>query len=309
MVNINGKNTGIQEFSGYLFAHIMRNDYGHLYYSISSDGLHWELLNQGKPVLGNEYYGHPDICRGHDGRFYMLGGGDPGISIWNSDDLISWSKPGDYDPDVPDACGFRPGKKHHGAPKCFYDKTMEQYLVTWHSPSEMPDSKDPERVWRSMRTFYVTSKDMSHFSEPERLFNFDFATIDVIVRREDRRYFAFLKDERWADYSCTTGKSIRVSVSENLTGPYSYPAASISPNWREAPTLIPSIDGNLWYLYYEEYPGMSYGCSTARKLAGPWHNLQWNRYELPQGIRHGSMIPITQEEYNSVVDAYSKNHP
>ena len=201
----NGDKAMNQQYSGYLFAHVMKQDYGRLHYSISSDGLNWKLLNSGKRILGDEYYGHPDICRGHDGRFYMLGGGNPDITIWVSEDLISWAKLRDYDPDVPNVYGFKGDKKHHGAPKCFYDGKSKRYLITWHSPYEKPVASDPEQVWRSMRTFYVTSDDLSEFTEPERLFDFDFATIDVIIRREGDSYYTFLKDERWADLSCVTG--------------------------------------------------------------------------------------------------------
>jgi len=294
------------KYAGYLFAHVMKHDYGRLYYSISRDGLHWKLLNDGKRILDDEYYGHPDICRGHDGRFYLLGGGNPEISIWGSENLVSWSKLRDYDPDVPNACGLKPNKKHHGAPKCFYDIATGQYLISWHNPFSKPSPSEPEKVWRSMRTFYTISKDMVHFSKPKRLFDFDFATIDVIIRRERNKYYAFLKDERWADFSCLTGKSIRMSGSENLVGPYSKPLSSITPNWREAPTLIPKLDGTGWYLYYEEYPGISYGCSTAKTLTGPWYNLYWKEYEIPEGVRHGGMIGITEEEYHVLIDAYGK---
>ena len=32
----------------YLFAHMMQGDYWRLYYSVSLDGLHWDILNGGK---------------------------------------------------------------------------------------------------------------------------------------------------------------------------------------------------------------------------------------------------------------------
>ena len=46
-------------------------------------------------------------------------------------------------------------------------------------------------------------------------------------------------------------------------------------------------------LYYEQYPGVSYGCSTAPSIDGPWHDLYWQQYDVPADARHGSMIPIT----------------
>jgi hypothetical protein len=50
--------------AGYLFAHMTSADYGHLYYSISQDGLHWSALHGGQRILNDDYLGHPEICRG-----------------------------------------------------------------------------------------------------------------------------------------------------------------------------------------------------------------------------------------------------
>ena len=79
----------------YLFAHMTHSDYGRLYYSVSLDGLHWIALNQGKRVFNN-YRGHPDIVKGHDGRYYLAGNRNdsaPDINIWVSDDLVQWTSP------------------------------------------------------------------------------------------------------------------------------------------------------------------------------------------------------------------------
>jgi len=35
--------------------------------------------------------------------------------------------------------------------------------------------------------------------------------------------------------------------------------------------LIPAPNGEIWYLYYEQYPGVTYGRSVAEKLSGPWY--------------------------------------
>ena len=43
----------IPEVEAYLFAHMKHGDYGRLYYSVSRDGLHWEMLHGGKRVSGS----------------------------------------------------------------------------------------------------------------------------------------------------------------------------------------------------------------------------------------------------------------
>ena len=292
--------------AAYLFAHMMKHDYGRLYYSVSRDGLHWKLLGGGKRVLGEEYRGHPDICRGHDGRYYLLGNHskNPEISIWVSDDLVKWSKLGDFFPDVFKTPDFQPALRYHGAPKIFFDEPSARYLITWHTTCEKPDRDLPEKFWSGMRTLYVLSKDLVRFSDPQRLFPFDMATIDVIVRREGGRYHAILKDERYPAFDWPTGKTIRTSASPHLLGPYSEPSPPLTANFREAPTLIPKPDGSGWYLYYEQYPGVSYGCSTAPALEGPWYDLYWRDYEIPEGVRHGSMMPISEAQYDAIMAAY-----
>jgi hypothetical protein len=285
-----------------------KSDYGRLYYSVSLDGLHWRLLNDAKRIVGEEYRGHPDICQGHDGRYYMLGNRsrNPEINIWVSDGLVSWSKLREFRPDIWKTPDFKPALRYHGAPKIYYDKASAQYLITWHSTFEKPIKEEPEKFWSGMRTLYVTSKDLVSFSDPKRLFAFEMATIDVIVRREAGRYYAIIKDELYPSFDWPTGKTIRISSSPNLLGPYSKPSQRITPNFREAPTLIRKLDDSGWYLYYEQYPGVSYGLSTAETLRGPWYDVYCMKYRVPKGARHGCMIAITQKQYEAIVAAYGK---
>ena len=295
----------------YLFAHMMRGDYWRLYYSLSRDGLSWRLLNGGKRVF-DEYRGHADITKGHDGRYYLVGNradSAPDINFWVSEDLISWSKYGDYRPDLKKVPDYPRALPRIGAPKIFFDQATSQYLLTWHTPHEMGATNLPEPYWASQRTLYSTSKDLKTFSSPPRkLFHWNLATIDVIVRRVGKRYHAIVKDERYPTLDWVTGKTIRISSAPSLLGPYCEPAPPISPNFREAPTLIPSPDGKVWYLYYEQYPGVSYGLSVAADLNGPWYQISgytffsdWDKYALPPKVRHGCMIPISRSEYDALV--------
>jgi len=301
----------------YLFAHMMHRDYGRLYYSVSRDGLHWEALNGGKRVFDN-YRGHADICKGPDGRYYLVGNRNdsaPDINFWVSDDLIQWTHFSDVTPNLKKTPGYSQALQRIGAPKLFYDTESAQFVLTWHTPHEHGTPEDPERYWASQRTLYLTSKDLKTFSDsPKRLFPWDMATIDVIIRKQGDRYFAFIKDERYPTLDWPTGKTIRISSSASLFGPYSDPSPPVSPNFREAPTLIPSPNGKAWYLYYEQYPGVSYGLSVAADLKGPWYQISgytffktWDKYSLPPKVRHGCMITISAAEYDALVEAFGKD--
>jgi hypothetical protein len=299
----------------YLFAHMTKARYGVLYYSVSLDGFHWRAINGGKPV-SEAYHGHASIARGPDKRYYLVGNksdDDPDIRFWVSDDLIRWKAFGTYRPDLKAIPGHPHALQRIGAPKLFYDTPSKQFLLTWHTPNVPGSKDDPERYWASQRTLYAVSKDLKTFAaRPRRLFSWDMATIDTIVQPKDGGgYCAIIKDERYPSYNWTTGKTIRISCAASLLGPYPEPGPPLSPNFREAPTIIRAPNGADWLLYYEQYAGTSYGLSMAPRLDGPWYQVsgnsgvpEWNRFEMPAGVRHGSMIQITRKQHDAIVSAY-----
>lgn len=300
----------------YLFAHMMKGDYGTLYYSVSRDGLHWQALNRGRPV-STDYHGHASIAQGSDGRYYLVGNkgdDDPLIRFWVSDDLIRWTPYGTYRPDLKAIPGHPNALQRIGAPKLFFDRPSARFLLTWHTPNQDGSPADPERYWASQRTLYVLSPDLKAFAAPpRRLFDWDMATIDTVVEPNDGGpgYCAVVKDERYPSYAWTTGKTIRISCAAALTGPYPLPGPPLSPNFREAPTLVRSPDDRNWLLYYEQYAGTSYGLSKGLRLAGPWYQVsgnsgvpEWNRYEMVPGARHGAMLAISRAQHDSLLAAF-----
>lgn len=293
-----------KELDGYLFAHMMKDDYGSLYYSVSRDGLNWRLLNHGRRIDSN-YRGHPDICRGRDGEYYMIGVDGAALKpvLWRSDDLVTWEVhriiPETVFQDNPGYIAF---PAWYGAPKMFYDEATDQYVVTWHAQRE--GTGNGRERWISMRTFYMLSTDLEDFTKPARLFDFDveadreMATIDVILRKNGEGYFALIKDERWPE-DCETGKTIRISFSENLTGPYSNPGPPITPSWYEAPSIVPGKGNNKWFMYAENYPHR-YTLFTADSLNGSWsaRDIQM------ENVRHGCVIRVNAKQFNELVSSF-----
>jgi hypothetical protein len=298
----------------YLFAHMMHGDYWRLYYSVSLDGLHWQLLNGGRRVF-DSYRGHADICQGHDGRYYLVGnrGDDQSdINFWVSTDLLTWTSHGDFRPDLKQVPDYPKAMQRIGAPKVFFDIASSQYLVTWHTTHDLGQTNLPEPYWAGQRTLFVTSRDLKEFSHPPRkLFTGDLATIDTIIRKEGDFYFAILKDERYPTLDWTTGKTIRIARASGLLGRYSEPGPPISPSFREAPALIPSPNGKAWYLYYEQYPGIAYGLSVGASLDGPWFQVaggqrpDWDKFYMPPKVRHGSMLPISRKQYQALTAKFA----
>ncbi len=302
------------ENEAYLFAHMYNKDYGGLYYSISLDGLHWEALNDSERVF-DEYHGHASIVKGPEGKYYIAGNtsdGSPDINIWVSEDLINWKKHSVYTPNLKATPNYSNVLQRIGAPKLFYDSDSGNFLLSWHTPHEEGTKEDPEKYWASQRILYVLSKDLKTFNKPPQLlFDWNFGIIDVSINKVEDTYYAIVKDETYPTLYWPTGKTIRIARSDSLLGPYSLPSDPVSPNFREAPTLIPSPNGKIWYLYYEQYPGVSYGLSIADNLNGPWYQASgytffsdWDKYSLPKKVRHGCMITISKKEYNALVEKF-----
>jgi hypothetical protein len=120
----------------------------------------------------------------------------------------------------------------------------------------------------------------------------------------DDTYYAIFKDERYPSFDWPTGKSIRISSSKSLTGPYSEPGPSVSPNFREAASIAPRLDREGWYMYFERYPGNQYEIATAPRLEGSWYDVYIQEFDIPSGTRHGCVIPITQRQRDDIMAAY-----
>ena len=113
----------VETDGGYLFAHMTNANYGKLYYAVSRDGINWETLNKGR-IINSAYIGHPDICQGHDGAFYMIAVNP--LALWRSENLVTWTSTqlNEMIFNRSNAQGFYT-TYYWGAPKMFYDKDSD----------------------------------------------------------------------------------------------------------------------------------------------------------------------------------------
>lgn len=295
------------EEGGYLFAHMTNENYGSLFYSVSRDGYHWETLNSGNSVLP-AYAGHPDIMKGRD-AYYMIGvkRGTGIPMLWRSEDLVSWkgtklSK--SIFNKIKPLYGYENEEDWYGAPKLFYDKDEDNYIITWHA-GNMGNGETREE-WASKRTFYIETKDFKTFSDPKFLFAFtgydeNLATIDVIIRKIDGVYYAIVKDERWEDEYPETAKTVRIARSKGgALGPYENPGPALTSPKREAPTLVMSADEGKFWIYCERYP-YYYELYTADSIESD--NWTSEPFEGPKA-RHGCVVRVSEAEYQSITSTY-----
>jgi hypothetical protein len=84
-----------------------------------------------------------------------------------------------------------------------------------------------------------------------------------------------------------------MAYSNSLTTGYSAPSAPITGNyWAEGPTVLKQ--GKQWIVYFDKYTQHQYGAITSNDLVN-WTDIS-DKLVMPKGIRHGTVLTITQKE-------------
>jgi hypothetical protein len=296
--------------------------------SLGGDPLHWEPLNHGRPVLtwtgGQGGTRDPFLLRaagipGETASFYLLATdmrahgrdtrefweadqrhGSCSIVVWESADLIHWSEPR-LEKVAPPEAG------NTWAPEATFDPNTGEYLVYW--ASKLYDESDPEHTASSYnRMLAATTTDFRTFSEPFVWSDPGHSVIDATVVREGEWWYRFAKDERTPDSSTPAAKFITSERSRELRAEtWELVTEGIGRSLPgrpglvhgEGPIAVPGADGRPPYLVIDEFGLRNYMPFTADHLGSDeWRAVA--EHELPPGARHGSILPITEDEWKRV---------
>jgi beta-xylosidase len=321
---------GEGEYAGYLFSYFTGEgtaDGEQVYFGLSegNDPLHYRTLNDGEPVLtsdlGDEGVRDPFIIRDpRDGTFYQIATdlkvhgswdwdgfqrhGSRSIVVWESADLVSWSEPRLVEVS-PDNAG------NTWAPEAYWDDERDEFVVFW--ASKLYDADDPEHAGaQHNRMMFATTSDFRSFSEPQVWVDPGYSVIDSTVIRHGGEYYRFTKDERNNTSSTPCSKFITAEKSTDLRSTdYDFIADCIgkgtdgSPgiNQGEGPTIFKSNTEEKWYQFIDEFGGRGYVPFETTDLdSGEW--TMATDYEMPGRPRHGTVLPVTQAEYNRLLRHY-----
>ena len=280
-----------------------------IYFGLSQDGFHWDSLNNANPVLvsdiGEKGVRDPYLLRSHDGKkFFLLAtdlsinlnrdwhrathSGSKSIVIWESDDLVKWSAPRLVKV-APDDAGCT------WAPEAIYDEQTKDYLVYWASTTER-DNYAKQRIWSAHTT------DFKDFSKPEIYIEESSTVYDTDIIREGNKYYRFSKDAQ--------NKAIIMEAADKLAGPWiDVPGYNLTATQRyEGPAAFqltpPTAEGKsgIWCLMLD-HPGKGYDPFIATNLASGKFTPS-NGMKFPFVFRHGSILPLSAEEYQRVKSAH-----
>ena len=315
------------KYAGYLFAYFTGEGTANgeqIRYALSrgNDPLHWRELNAGKPVLtsttGEKGLRDPFVIRSPKGdKFYLIATdlrmyqnssgswdqvqrhGSKSIMVWESTDLVHWTDQRLVKVS-PDSAG------NTWAPEAYWDDELDAYVVFWASKLYADD--DPDHKGNTYnKMLYATTKDFRTFSEPKIWNDPGYSVIDSTVVKYKDEYYRYTKDERDPGSSSPCSKFITGEKSTSLTSTtYDFVADCIGKGAMdrgEGPTVFKSNTENKWYLFIDEYGGRGYVPFETTDLAsGKW--TPSTNYQLPASPRHGTVLPVTQQEYDRLLAAY-----
>lgn len=303
----------------YLFVHFREKttpDGEQVYFGLSRDGFHWETVNDGKPVLW-AYYGdkgvrdHTIARKKDNGGFIILSTdlslsygmrnqyhhswaeischGSHCLSVWESPDLVNWTEQRLVDMGNDDfGCVW--------APDVIFDPDHGDWVLHWSSSVRQDNYKDKA-------IFYTRTKDFKSFDPPQVLYrNPENGVIDSAIYLENGIWYLFVKNE-------TQPTSVKLFKGPTVTGPWTcIPAfddemAKLQAGMYEAPTAFRTDDGR-WCLFLDYYgvrgAGQGYVPFVAESIESGRFIRADADFSFPYGFKHGTILPITLEEYDRI---------
>lgn len=296
----------------FLLPYFLGNGETGVYLTHSSDGLKFEWLNDGKPILPAPPWPEENLTRDpsilfHQGVFHMVwttSWFSRSIGYARSNDLKTWSKPQKID-----IWRERADVKNTWAPELHWDPEQEEFLILWSSTilGEMNDkdgSVDPHG--HDHRSWASRTKDFKIFSKPELFYSPqdpEFGVIDPYIAHDDRgtpgrgddRWAMVIKNEMGEEEG---GKNLRFTFSKRMQGPYETKlgppvvgaGTDIVDRMGEGPSLL-KFRGE-WRLYWDA-PGSehSYCLATSPDLES-WTNRSHEMNLPAKQMRHGTVLIV-----------------
>lgn len=300
----------------YLFVHFKEKktpDGEQVYFALSRDGFNWEQVNHGNPVLesrlGEKGVRDHTIVRAGNGKFYILATdlslancfytkyegqwknigihGSKCLSLWESEDLVHWSE----------QRLIELGDEQFGclwAPDVIYDPRHDDYVLHWSS-SHASNNYGPKAI------YYSRTRDFLHYTAPELLCRKeDSGIIDSAIYEENGFFYRFLKSE-------ANPSTIILEKGDAVTGgqytrveAFDREMAKLQQGVYEAPTAFRLGNGK-WCLMLDFYGVEGEGQGYVPFIADTLESGEFIRsdesFSFPYGFKHGTVLPITREEY------------
>lgn len=295
-------------FNKYLFCYFTGNEpeKESINFALSEDGYHFKPLNKNRPFLFNELgtkgIRDPFIFRGENNDYYIIGtdmrseagwNSNHALCVWHSPDLINWEQ---YDNIDMLSCGLD-GTCRAWAPEVFYDKEKKMYMIYWANCQHDENSDE----WTHTVMWYAYTKDFKKLETmPEILYAppCQKDAIDADIIENDGTYYMYYKDEN-EKYICYV-------YSDKLTGPYKEPESkniTVFKDHTEGCCMYKIHDSNKWVMIMDSYTKGKYVMQETEDFVN-FTPVKEESYFLDFSARHGSMLAISEEEYERLLNHF-----
>lgn len=255
--------------------------------------------------------------------------GSLNLEIWESTDLVHWGAQRQVKVSS-DYAG------NTWAPEAYWDDASQQYIVFWASALYPTTSTGRSISTSYQRMMYATTTDFQTFSAPQAWTDVKRGTglgmIDSDVIKEGDYFYRFTKDEAYMIPRLERSKVLTATETGSLATTANDPATGwqlvkekvglgLDNQWGgtftggEGPTVFKANDGDAttgglptWYLFMDQpsyHGGKGYVPFATHDLSDPngWYSVA-DQSQLPTSPRHGTVLPITQAEYDRLLAAY-----
>ena len=272
-------------YVAYLFTYFTGNapEKEQICYALSHDGWNYTPLNQGMPVIGSDSIAltgcvrDPHILRGEDGYFYQV--------VTDMKSSLGWSSNRGM---VLMRMFARVVRVW--APQTIYDESAGKYMVYFSILTD-DDSCPYDRVY-----YAYANSDFSDFEgEPKVLFDVKNASIDTdIVSDDEGLYHVFFKTEGQRQ------KGIKQFITPDLHDLSKWelqPGFCQDTDKADEGSGVFRLHDGTWVLMYDCYTSYHYQFCKSTDLR-TFKQVQDTKTHGVFTPRHGTVIAITQSEYN-----------
>ncbi len=289
----------------YLFVYFTGNEpeEERIHFAVSDDGYSFEPLNNNEPVieqtLGKKSVRDPYIIRGNDGCFYIVGtdmrceeGWKSNYSLvtWKSEDLVSWGEETIINMKAFE--GFE-NTTRAWAPQAIWDNEQGRYMLYWAMSTEENDAA---------AIYYAYTDDFKTITDPVLLYereNIQTIDADIVYNEKSSKYYMYFKHDEDSKISYVT--------SDKLTGPYDTEPAVVSHagSGVEGCQMYNITGTDTWVMIMDEYGKNRFRAEQTTDFEN-FTKIKSGDFVMNMNQRHGSVISITDEEYDALIRAYGK---
>lgn len=302
--------TPMQSSGKYLMTYFVGNEPSEeaVRYALSNDGYNFIPLNNNNAIitqqLGTKSCRDPYITKDKNNKYHLIctdmrsengWSSNSTFVLWESNDLITWTNER-----IIDINNYLEGTVRAWAPQILWIDELNAFMVYWANAQIINGLWTKTVMWHALLNESMTDLQ----TQPQILYapsNGNDA-IDGDIIKQDDIYYMYYKDE--------TKKSICYVTSTSPQGPY------VEPTDNKVSLYNTNVEGNFIYrlvgsnTYLMMIDCYSKGKFVIQQTSSPLSQNEYKRvkpsnYSLDFSPRHGSVIAISDSEYQLIYNTYN----